>query len=76
MSNYLVEYNVTESDGDWVSGIAYHKIRIVEIMSRKQVVKLLKNKYSDVIKITKLDTSLISKVVKLIDEENENENHR
>lgn len=76
MSNYLVEYNVTESDGDWVSGVAYHKVRVVEVMNRKQVIKLLKNKYSDVIRITKLDASLTNKLVRLIDEEHENENHR
>jgi len=71
MNNYIVEYNVNQSEGDWVSGIAYHKIKITEIMSRKQVVKLLKNKYSDVIRITKLDASLTSKLVKLIDEDHE-----
>ena len=69
MSKYLVEYNVSKSEGDWVTGEVWYKVKINEVMNRKQVIKLLKNKYSDVIRITKLDAGLTNELLKLIDKE-------
>lgn len=71
MSKYLVEYNVSESKGDWVTGQFWYKVKVNEIMNRKQVIKLLKNKYSDVIRITRLDAGLTNELLKLIDKEEE-----
>lgn len=68
MSNYLVEYNVSISVGDWVTGVFWRKVKVNKIMTRKQAIKLLKNKYSDVIRVTKLDADLTDEIVKLIKE--------
>ncbi len=69
MSNYIVEYNVSKSEGDWVTGEFWYKVKVNKIMNRKQVIKLLKNKYSDVIRITKFDADLTDALLKLIDKE-------